>query len=172
MGSDYFIEYVEGVDIGAAFRAAVEEAQSECGHGGFTGSIAEKDSCGYVAITTELMTIANATRLANKTLYEGDPEILHPDMPACAIPIRGGERRFAAVQVPAREDGYPDKQAAALEAVTARLGAGEVVTEARLWRYDVCDDGRIVAGPHCTASVTTTGSLEQTGWMFFGWARN
>jgi hypothetical protein len=49
MGAATFETYRDGADVSAAFRNAVEEAGWEYGHGGYTGTIAEKDD--YVIIT-------------------------------------------------------------------------------------------------------------------------
>ena len=42
MGGRFFTEYGEGTDAGDAFRKAVEQAQYDYGHSGYTGTIAEK----------------------------------------------------------------------------------------------------------------------------------
>lgn len=44
MGADTFETYQPGEDMQKAFQEAVEEAQWEYGHGGYTGTIAEKGS--------------------------------------------------------------------------------------------------------------------------------
>ena len=44
MGADFFEAEVEGIeDAYTAFRQAVEKAQYDHGHAGYTGTIAEKD---------------------------------------------------------------------------------------------------------------------------------
>ena len=47
MGASQFIETAHGEDAQQAFRIAVEDAQYESGHGGYTGTIAEKDGYGF-----------------------------------------------------------------------------------------------------------------------------
>lgn len=42
MGAQQFIEEAVGKTAKEAFQAAVSTAQYECGHGGYTGTIAEK----------------------------------------------------------------------------------------------------------------------------------
>lgn len=42
MGAQTFEQYVEGTDVHAAFRDGVEQAAWENGHGGYTGTLAEK----------------------------------------------------------------------------------------------------------------------------------
>ena len=44
MGAKDFMTSAYGVSANAAFRSAVEAAQHENGHGGYTGTIAEKHS--------------------------------------------------------------------------------------------------------------------------------
>lgn len=44
MGADQFVERVKANDANTAFQTAVTSAQYEHGHGGYTGTIAEKDS--------------------------------------------------------------------------------------------------------------------------------
>jgi hypothetical protein len=44
MGAADFTAFHEGVDPAAAFAAAKEAAQNEYGRGGYTGTIAEKDT--------------------------------------------------------------------------------------------------------------------------------
>jgi hypothetical protein len=169
MGMQDFIEYAEGTDLDTAFRAAVEDAQHEYGHGGYTGSIAEKHSFGCTALTIEPMTLDEATELANKLLDERDERCSDWDMPACAIPVRGGERTLSDLPVPARDEGYATREAAAAAAAAALLGDGETVIESSLSRYDL-RHGRIVVGPECQVTLTTTGSPGRTGWLFFGYA--
>lgn len=44
MGAESFRQKAEGATAAIAFRDAVRTAQYECGYGGYTGTIAEKDS--------------------------------------------------------------------------------------------------------------------------------
>jgi len=44
MGADTFICLAKGEDATEAFRNAIQEAYWDCGHGGYTGTIAEKAS--------------------------------------------------------------------------------------------------------------------------------
>jgi hypothetical protein len=48
MGAASFEEVLIGKDLRTAFNQAVAQAQYEYGHGGYTGTIAEKDGDGYV----------------------------------------------------------------------------------------------------------------------------
>ena len=51
MGAQVFTTTAKGSDARNAFIGAVREAQYECGHGGYTGTIAEKD--GFTVIPLE-----------------------------------------------------------------------------------------------------------------------
>jgi hypothetical protein len=51
MGASTFMVTAEGKSAKEAFKIAREDAQYESGHGGYTGTIAEKDS--FVMITCE-----------------------------------------------------------------------------------------------------------------------
>ena len=51
MGAEVFTTTAKGSDARNAFIGAVREAQYECGHGGYTGTIAEKD--GFTVIPLE-----------------------------------------------------------------------------------------------------------------------
>jgi hypothetical protein len=170
VGKQDFIQYAEGVDLDTAFNAAIKKAQHEYGHGGFTGTIAEKEDFGCFALTDEPMTLDEATALANQMLDERDERCVDWDLPACAIPVRGGERTFTDLTVPALPAGYASREAAAAAAAAAQLTVGETVTEASLSHYDVREHGRIVVDPRCRVSCTTAGSSVQTGWLFFGYA--
>ena len=56
MGADHFTDYATGKTVGEAFDKARRDAQYEYGHGGYTGSIAEKS--GYIEIPVPKGTIA------------------------------------------------------------------------------------------------------------------
>ena len=50
MGADVFMITATGVSARDAFIGAVREAQYECGHGGYTGTIAEKSSYKVISL--------------------------------------------------------------------------------------------------------------------------
>ena len=173
MGRREFIQYVTGTNLEAAFEAAVKEAQYEYGHRGYTGTIAEKDGYGCAALTDELMTLDAATELAKRLLNDHDERCADSEMPACGIPVRvrGGERTYADLPVPVVSDKHPDWEAAAASAAVAgRLADGEIITSTSFSSYAVGRDGHVIADPGCRVSVTTVGSPNQTGWLFFGYA--
>jgi hypothetical protein len=74
MGSEQFITAAEGATVKDAFGAARGEAAYERGHGGYTGTIAEKDE--FVIISDAVgMTRTMAEALAEKLLRDGDKRI-------------------------------------------------------------------------------------------------
>lgn len=68
-----------------AFREAVESAQYNYGHAGYTGTIAEKDS--FVVIQFDPIALNDAQALADKLLEDNDPRIDDKWGPAGAIPF-------------------------------------------------------------------------------------
>lgn len=81
MGANTFMTMGAGKTAAEAFRAAVEQAQYENGHGGYTGTIAEKRSFTVIQLrslqglgTPELAAKA-AREYASKLLDEGDGRI-------------------------------------------------------------------------------------------------
>jgi hypothetical protein len=86
VGASTFETYSDGTDVHAAFHDAVEQAGWEHGHGGYTGTIAEKTD--YVIITREPMSHDDASRLASDLLHDDDPRVADKWGPAGAIPVR------------------------------------------------------------------------------------
>ena len=50
MGADNFSVHASGKNANDAFRSAVQDAQYEYGHGGYSGTIAEKHSFKMIAL--------------------------------------------------------------------------------------------------------------------------
>jgi hypothetical protein len=71
MGASTFETVSEGSTAQAAFNKAVKAAQHECGHGGYTGTIAEKRS--FVMIECPQGT--DHRTFINKLIDDGDPRI-------------------------------------------------------------------------------------------------
>jgi len=109
MGAEIFSTYQSGKDVAQAFREAVNAAAWEHGHGGYTGTLAEKDD--YVVIGgdgAELQPRMNWTRLevewpdatpvslgqaqatADRLLDEADPRVDDKWGPAGAIAVGSG----------------------------------------------------------------------------------
>ena len=86
MGAAEFWTKARGKNAKAAFNTAVEDARYEHGHGGYTGSIAEKS--GFVMIDNPGGTPESAEELADKMLREGDKRTDDKWGPAGCIKLR------------------------------------------------------------------------------------
>lgn len=162
MGAESFTTTAEGTDLRAAFNTAVEHAQYDYGHAGYTGTIAEKDD--VVVIESTPMSERDAENLANRLIYDGDPRIDNKWGPAGAIAIGSGTSTRS-VEIPSRPEGFPTLRAAA-EAALGALPKGQSITEVTSKLYEATETGR-----PCTGTLTATLSGgEHTGWLFFGWA--
>lgn len=73
MGADIFMVSVAAKNATKAFRKAVEEAQYDYGHAGYTGTIAEKDS--FVMIPFDGEGFETAEKYAESLIDEGDKRI-------------------------------------------------------------------------------------------------
>jgi hypothetical protein len=91
MGACNFGNFVPETDVREAFRQAVAAAAWESGHGGYTGTIAEKDS--YVVVSHKPMTLEEAGEAAYNLLRADDPRVSDKWGPAGAIRVVGGEAR-------------------------------------------------------------------------------
>ncbi len=80
MGGEFFTAYAHGKDPQSAFQSAVEEARYQCGHGGYTGTIAEKD--GYTVRSRTPMSPKAAEEFA-----EQDGQDNEKWGPAYAVPV-------------------------------------------------------------------------------------
>jgi hypothetical protein len=77
--------YAPGADLAAAFSEAVAAARHEHGHGGYSGSLAEKH--GYVVIDRVTRWVDDATSVANQLLDTNDPRVRDKWGPAGAIAV-------------------------------------------------------------------------------------
>jgi hypothetical protein len=80
-GSDFYT-FGRGSDPKAIFRELVEDARHESGHGGYTGTIAEKD--GFKVVSKPLLK-DEARKFANREAGKNDKW-----GPAWAIPVSEG----------------------------------------------------------------------------------
>ena len=71
MGAHSFIDRAKGRNAREAFDTLVDQAAWENGHGGYTGTIAEKSE--FVMIPLNIIEAAEAT--AERLIREGDPRI-------------------------------------------------------------------------------------------------
>ena len=74
MGAETFYNSVIGKNAEEAFRDAVEQAQYDYGHAGYTGTIAEKESFVMVPFNGEA-TLENAEKYAEDLLWHDDPRV-------------------------------------------------------------------------------------------------
>lgn len=100
MGATEFMARAEGVDATSAFRAAREEAAWEHGHGGYTGTIAEKQTFAMIRVpdVVGLPTAAAAVAYARHLIDEDDRRIRDKWGPAGCIEyvndVAPGKRAF------------------------------------------------------------------------------
>lgn len=140
MGATTFMIASKGKTAAAAFDAAVERAKWEHGHGGYTGTIAEKHS--FVAIKDTLDQVLAKMRAATPEPYYGE------------TPEQARKRLDEVVaKLVQRRDGPPKPSPAKLAAILADA------------LIDM-DDPRVRDkwGP---AGCIAVGEGE---WIFFGWA--
>ncbi|MFE3196874.1 hypothetical protein [Embleya sp. NPDC059237] len=85
MGAQDFYEVAAGTDLDTAFDDAVEQARHAYGHGGYTGTLAEKRE--YVPIDEEPRTEGQALRRAKELIDTNDRRISDKWGPAGALPM-------------------------------------------------------------------------------------
>lgn len=85
MGAAPFIIYQPVADLPSAFHQACEHARYECGHNGYTGTIAEKDR--YEVVDAPRCTLAQAASLARRLMRAEDTRFNTKDGPAGAVAV-------------------------------------------------------------------------------------
>lgn len=93
MGADVFMTRAEGKTAKDAFNNAVEHAQYESGHGGYTGTIAEKRDFTMITVPSG----SKPAEYADKLIGEGDRRVDDKWGPAGCIdlgPTPRGLREF------------------------------------------------------------------------------
>lgn len=90
MGANTFFEIAEGVSARQAFEDLVEQAQHEHGHGGYTGTIAEKSE--FTLIPGKYENDQDAERAAIAMIDTNDPRVDDKWGPAGAIALPGEGR--------------------------------------------------------------------------------
>ena len=73
MGAHTFFTRASGEDVESAFRSAVEEARYHHGHGGYTGTIAEKNS--FIRIPDDEVGDCEPREYANHLINNQDSRI-------------------------------------------------------------------------------------------------
>lgn len=92
MGAYTFECTAAGPTASDAFNNAVDAARYEYGHGGYTGTIAEKTS--FVMVAETPMALAAARTLANQLIGAEDERINDQRGPAGAIQLDTGAHYF------------------------------------------------------------------------------
>lgn len=161
MGALDFQHEQPGIDVEAAFAAAVADACHQHGHRGYTGTIAEKN--GYIVVQATPIPYEQAVELASQLGARADTPFTKRG-PAGAIPITGGNRVHR-VELPRVPGGYADFDTAATEAVADLLTEGEQIVYGVTGSYQQGARGRVRSG---VALVPTRGAMVHTGWLFFG----
>lgn len=92
MGATGFIAAASGKDVKEAFANARADAAYWHGHGGYSGTVYEKDS--YVVISHMPMPEAKAMEYANQLLADDDSRISDKWGPAGALLMDHGEWLF------------------------------------------------------------------------------
>lgn len=89
MGACDFTDYATGKNADEAFQACVKDAQYEFGHGGYSGTIAEKGS--FIRIATDTVPSRDeGFTLAYKLIADDDPRISDKWGPAGCIAVSDG----------------------------------------------------------------------------------
>ncbi len=166
MGANSFETYRDGANAETAFAEAVEAAAWEHGHGGYTGTIAEKGD--FIIITEQPMSYDEATRLARDLLTRNDPRGADKWGPAGAIPVKQTTRTVRLDNLPTPAlGGSPDRQLAWVSRIARHRGLitdTEVATDG----YRLFPEGFSLTVAKDPAVVVA--QTEPDGWLFFGWA--
>ncbi|MER0477053.1 hypothetical protein ABR737_01540 [Streptomyces sp. Edi2] len=168
MGAEYFSVYQDGTAVEHAFRDAVEDAEYEHGHGGYTGTIAEKRFYKVVAQTP--MSLDEAEEYASKLVVGEDALLADKCGPAGAIPVLTDRRRVRIV-IPETRQGFKTKEEAAIVALkqSGDLKEGEKPAYGIQGMYRTHPrSGYLVSGE--LDVPLAGGPLEHRGWLFFGFA--
>ncbi|WP_345638637.1 hypothetical protein [Rugosimonospora acidiphila] len=166
MGADTFEVYSDGRDVHDAFRTAVDAVAWEHGHGGYTGTIAEKSE--FVIITKRAMSYDDATRMADDLLNRDDSRVADKWGPAGAIPVKKPTRTVRLDNLPARAlTGRPSEHVAEMSRIARDR---QLVTDA-----ETVTKGDRLTSDSFSLTVTkdpavTAAQTEPDGWLFFGWA--
>lgn len=138
MGASTFVSYKEGIDATKAFLAARDEAAFEYGHGGYTGTIAEKS--GFRVLSQTPMSRRDAEAFAEREMQNPSSVAYDKWGDAGAVPIAASGKevtRTLRITVtvlgdPMAQEGahYWSERNAVTAAIAAkvRLKAGESIT--------------------------------------------
>jgi len=90
MGASDFMVRSNGSTAREAFQAAVEDAEYEYGHGGYSGTIAEKDSFKEIPVPKDV----DPVEFANSLMDDDDDRINDKWGPAGCVKIEDGKYLF------------------------------------------------------------------------------
>lgn len=124
MGANEFHNLAEGPDVATAFSNAYDQAVHEHGHGGYSGSLAEKRD--YVVMVQQPVSQVAAYALARQFLEDQDERIDDKWGPAGAIPVCTGTRKVQ-VKVDGKIDDWWSSSNNDFAAVTAELKAQKLL---------------------------------------------
>lgn len=177
MGAGTFITEADGSDLAIAFQAAREAAAYEHGHGGYTGTLAEKDD--VVVIEATPLNPNAAYALATRLINEGDPRVDDKWGPAGAIAVNRDTREVTFTGLSAASTEEADLLVAAkVEAYRKRTcRRGEKIIAASTYAYSTVASTSVRGSRHITnATVVVTirkaknAAPTTDGWVLFGWA--
>jgi hypothetical protein len=92
MGACTFITTARGATAKEAFASAADDARYMHGHGGYTGTIAEKGE--FIMVTSDLLSLEDASARADQLLQDDDPRISDKWGPAGCIALSTGQFLF------------------------------------------------------------------------------
>ena len=126
MGATTFVTYSPGRAVREAFSSAISDAHFASGHGGYSGTVAEKGS--FVVISELPLWRADAEKLAYDLIDSGDLRINDKWGPAGAIAVCHDNR---AVVINVHANSMDKAEKAALVAAEDLLAPGESVVTVR-----------------------------------------
>ena len=86
MGAQIFTTYGTGANLQKAFEAVRDQALYDHGHGGYSGTIAEKSE--VKTVSAKGLSLEEATALADQLVQDDDPRIDDKWGPAGAIRVK------------------------------------------------------------------------------------
>jgi hypothetical protein len=188
MGANTFEDYAWGKTPQEAFQSAVEDAQHECGHGGYTGTIAEKHDFTMIEVPAKWK--GNEEEYAYHLMQEDDSRISDKWGPAGCIIVQSkdsfdevpyativerykqqGARKWeTAYRLTAPENyiRYENSQTEAEKVAKEYAKAHNVSVQITILKRLMNGDDRIVRVVPKTKTVKSKQTLNK--YLFFGWA--
>jgi hypothetical protein len=170
MGAETFEERGEGKSAQEVFDKLVEEAAYDHGHGGYTGTIAEKSEFVVISAPNESVRKelhAKAVEKANKSVLYQKAQVAYWE-----TKVASGKHTYANEALQGQKATLAKAEAALAELLTTDPTRNPDIME-EYARYlinegdDRVDDKWGPAGCICVKEPTAT---EPGEWIFFGWA--